>query len=159
MRKQVEKEANLAEKVLDQGKGQVGLTEEMLWETATDHKEMPKFKIIMAPSHETNNVESGPFSLSAESGLIAMSYDMVNGWTAEPLGPRSRHWKRIAREAKANSSPEEKNPTRLKREGPILLQELNANVNNQKRRKGGKQSNQTLDENTPKDGGVAVAAA
>ena len=87
-----------------------------------------------------------------------MSYDMVNGWTTEPLGPRSRHWKRLTREVKAKSSPEEKSPTRLKREGPIRLEELDFEVNKQKRRKGGKQSNQTCDENTPKDGGEAVAA-
>ena len=81
-----------------------------------------------------------------------------NGWAVEPLGLGSRHWKRLAREAKANPNSKGKSPTRLKRKGPILLQELDVNVNNQKRRKGGKQSNQTLDENTPKDGGVAVAA-
>ena len=87
MRKQVEKEANLGEKVLDQSKSQAGLTEKMLWETTTDHKETPIFKIVVAPSHETNNVKDGPFSPSAEPGPIAMSYDTFNGWTAEPLGP------------------------------------------------------------------------
>nr|POF18321.1 hypothetical protein CFP56_47566 [Quercus suber] len=160
VRKQVEKEGNLGEKVLDQGKDQVGLSEKMVWETATDHKETPKFEIVMAPSHETKNVEGGPVSSSADPGPIAMSYDTVKGWTAEPLGPQSRHWKRLAREAKPNSRPEEKSPTGLKREGPIPLQELDSNVYNQKRRKGEKQSNQnqTLDEKIPKDGGVAVAA-
>ena len=68
VRKQVEKEANLGEKVLDQGKSQAGLTEKMLWETATDHKETLIFKIVMVPSHETNNVKDGPFSPSAEPG-------------------------------------------------------------------------------------------
>ena len=95
----------------------------------------------------------------AESGPVAMSYDMENGWTAEPLGPRSRHWKRLAREAKTNSSPTEKSPTRLKREDLISLENLDSKDKRQKRRKGGKQSTQTGEEEIPKDGGEAVAAA
>ena len=95
----------------------------------------------------------------AEPGPIAMSYDMECGWTVEPLGPRSRHWKRLAHEAKTNTCPMEKSPTRLKRESPISLEDLDSEDKNQKRRKGGKQSTQTGEEETPKDGGEAVAAA
>ena len=159
VRKQGEKEAILSEEVMDQGKSQAGLKEKTCGETATDHKDTPIFKPVMAPSHNTNNVEDGPLSLRAESGLIAMSYDMDNGWTSEPLGPRSRHWKRLACEVKANSSPNEKSPTWLKRKGPISLEKLDSKANKQKRRKGGKQSNQTWDEKIPKDGGEAMVAA
>ena len=53
MRKQGEKEANLGVNVLDQSKAQFGVTKNMLWETATDHEETPKFKIVLAPNHET----------------------------------------------------------------------------------------------------------
>ena len=141
VRKQGEKEAILSEDAVDQGKSQAGLKEKMCGETATDHKETPIFKPGMAQSHNTISVEDGPLSPRAESGPIAMSYDMDNGWTFELLGPRSRHWKRLACEAKANSSPDEKSPTRLKREGPISLEELDSEANRQKRRKGGKQSN------------------
>nr|POE69700.1 hypothetical protein CFP56_45736 [Quercus suber] len=130
VRKQGEKEVGLGENVLDQSKAQSAVTKNMLWETATDHEETSKLKIVLAPSQETNNVEGSPLSLSVEPDPIAMSYDTSNGWTAEPLGPRSRHWKRLAREAKANLNFEGKSPTRLKKEGPIPLQELDTNVNN-----------------------------
>ena len=106
VRKQGEKETILSEDVMDQGKSQAGFKEKTCRETATDHKDTPIFKPVMAPSHNTNNVKDDPLSSRVESGPIAMSYDMVNGWTFEPLGPRSRHWKRLVREAKANSSPD-----------------------------------------------------
>ena len=159
VRKQGEKEAILSEDAVDQGKSQSGVKEKTCGKTATDNKETPIFKPGMAQSNNTISVEDGPLSPRAESGPVAMSYDMENGWTVEPLGPRSRHWKRLAREAKTNSSPNEKSPTRLKREGPISLEELDSEDNRQKQRKGGKQSNQTGEEKIPKDGGEAVVAA
>ena len=158
VRKQGEKEAILSEDVVDQGKSQSGVKEKTCGETATDNKETSIFKPSMAQSN-TTSVKDGPLSPRAESGPVAMSYDMENGWTVEPLDPRSRHWKRLAREVKTNSSPTEKSPTRLKREGPISLEDLDSEDNRQKRRKGGKQSTQTREEKIPKDGGEAVAAA
>ena len=35
-----------------------------------------------------------------ESSPLAMSYDQEKGWTSEILGPKSRHWKRLARQVK-----------------------------------------------------------
>ena len=91
VRKQREKEAILSEDAVDQGKSQSGVKEKTCGETATDNKETPIFKPGMAQSNNTISVEDGPLSPRAESGPVAMSYDMENGWTAEPLGPRSRH--------------------------------------------------------------------
>ena len=35
-----------------------------------------------------------------ESSPLAMSYDQERGWTSEILGPKSGHWKRLARQVK-----------------------------------------------------------
>ena len=91
VRKQREKEAILSEDTVDRGKSQSGVKEKTCGETATDNKETPIFKPGMAQSNNTISVEDGPLSPKAKSSLVAMSYDMENGWTAEPLGPRSRH--------------------------------------------------------------------
>ena len=125
VRKQGEKESILSEDVVDQGRSQSGVKEKTCGETATDNKETSNFSLGMAQRNNTS-VEDGPLSPRAESGPVAMSYDMESGWTTEPLGPRSRHWKRLACEAKTNSSPTEKSPIRLKREGPISLEDLDS---------------------------------
>ena len=86
----------------------------MLREKVTSHEGAPNFRFVMVPSLETNNMEGSPPSLGAKLGPLALSYDMRNGWTAELLGPRSRHWKRLACEAKANPNLEGKSPTHQK---------------------------------------------
>ena len=136
---------------VDQGKCQSGTKEKTSGVLAAGNKEMAQ--------QNNTSAEDGPLTPRTELGPIAMSYDMESGWTAEPLGPRSKHWKRLAREAKTNTCPTEKSPTCLKRESPISLEDLESEDKSQKRRKGGKQSTQTGEEETPKDGGVAVAAA
>ena len=131
VRKQGEKEAILSEDAVDQGKCQSRVKEKTCGETAADNKETSNFKLGMDQRNNTS-VEDGPLSPRAESGPVAMSYDMESGWTAEPLGPRSKHWKRLVREAKTNSSPTEKSPIRLKREGPISLEDLDSEDKRQK---------------------------
>ena len=157
VRKLGEKETMLSVYAVDQGKCQSGTKEKTGGESAADNKETSNFELGMAQQNNTS-AEDGPLSPRAELGPIAMSYDMECGWTAEPLGPRSKHWKRLAREAKTNTCPTEKSPTRLKRESPISLEDLDSEDKSQKRRKGGKQSTHIGEEETPKDGGVAVAA-
>ena len=33
------------------------------------------------------------------SSLLVMSFDQEKGWVTETLGPKSRHWKRLARQS------------------------------------------------------------
>lgn len=115
VRKQEEKEVVLGEKALDQPKIQSRAPKNMQWEKATSHEGVPNFKIVMAPSLGTNNLEGSPPLSDAKLCPLAMSYDLRNGWTAEQLGLKSRHWKRLARKAKANLNLEGKSPTWQKR--------------------------------------------
>lgn len=91
VRKQKEQEVVLGEKALDQPKTQSEVLENMQWEKATSHERVPNFKIVMAPSLGTNNLEESPPSSDAKLGPLAMSYDLRNDWTTEQLGPKSRH--------------------------------------------------------------------
>ena len=65
-----------------------------------------------------------------------MSYDPKEGWVSKKLGPKSKHWKRLAKEVKANGSCTNKSPGSQKREGPTPLQELDPNALSKKKRKG-----------------------
>lgn len=149
---------DLGEKASNQPKTQPMAPENMQWAKVTTYEEEPNFKIALALSPGTNNVDGSPTSSDAELGLLAMSYGSMKGWITKKLGPKSGHWKRLAREAKANPNHKGKSPICQKREGPISLQELDPDVSDWKRRKGRKQKNQTLDEETQKVGGVVVAA-
>ena len=54
-------------------------------------------------------------------GPIAMSYVQIKGWVSEELGPKSVHWKRLARQNKQTSPTKESGPSRKKREGSIRV--------------------------------------
>ena len=71
-----------------------------------------------------------------ESSPLVMGYDQEKGWTTEVLGPKSGHWKRLARQVKSKSPQEEPDPTSQKRKGDILLSELDQNVYRKRRAKG-----------------------
>lgn len=45
---------------------------------------------------------------------LAMSYDQEKGWIAEVLGPKSGHWKHLARQVKTKSPREESDPANQK---------------------------------------------
>lgn len=65
-----------------------------------------------------------------------MTYSTMMGWTAESLGPTSGHWKRRARENRAEEVRDQSSPTELevlntskaKRKSPTPLKELDSNT-------------------------------
>lgn len=62
------------------------------------------------------------------TGPIVMMFDEEEGWTTEKLGPRNGYKKRLARKTQAKEQSEKVGPTKIKRESPIPLQELDANT-------------------------------
>nr|POF23781.1 uncharacterized protein CFP56_13718 [Quercus suber] len=94
----------------------------------------------------------------SESSPLAMSYDQVNGWTTEILGPKSGHWKRLARQVKEKGPTVVSDPANQKRKGEAPLIELDPNVKCKKRAKGKAHSERTFDEEKKMVGDVAVAA-
>ena len=106
----------------------------------------------------------GPGDKDAGMGPMALNYNPNEGRVAAKLGPKSKHWKRLAREANNNKPIGKRGLKARKREGPTSVQELDPNNLNQKRRKGLKWSDNKLEnettenENESMDGGVAVPA-
>nr|POE99196.1 hypothetical protein CFP56_73271 [Quercus suber] len=88
-----------------------------------------------------------------------MMYDTNVGWTSEALGPKSKHWKRLAREAKGKDHSDGLRPESKKRIGPTPLQELDPNAIVQKKRKGTNQRKFIAENEKEMDGGEAEAAA
>nr|POE63982.1 hypothetical protein CFP56_02017 [Quercus suber] len=76
----------------------------------------------------------------------------------EKLGPKSAHWKQLARGPKVDPTHDEIGPINQKHEGPTPLKELDPNGCVQKRRKGMKQTYSTSKEVKERDGGEAMAA-
>ena len=93
------------------------------------------------------------------SNPLVMSFDKDKGWVAETLGPTSGHWKRLARQTNKPSPSKRISPEKLKRSGPVPLQDLDPNTLNTKRKKGKLQIGEKLDEDKTKVGGKAVATA
>lgn len=94
---------------------------------------------------------------NSESSPLSMSYDQEKGWTAEVLGPKSGHWKFLAKQAKTKSLQVEPDPTNQKRKGDTSLSELDPNVNRKRRSKGKFQAEKSHEENGKKVGSLAVA--
>ena len=93
--------------------------------------------------------------LGEELGPMAMSYDENVGWVAEKIGPKSKHWKRLAREIKPDALKKSKSPAKQKRECPTPLAEIDPNALELKRRRGKNKQVVSIDGNTM-DGGEAV---
>ena len=136
------------------------LTKEVMQgERGTEPVNEIPFDFHVAPnfddSRETMGLESGV----KDTGPMAMSYDVNMGWVAETLGPRSGHWKRLARKARELSPTEEaKEKTSLgKRSGTSPSKDSEVDSNTLKRRKRQVRS-KTQDHNDVRDGGEAVAA-
>ena len=55
-------------------------------------------------SNDDNRKDVRPASENPIPDPLAMSFDDKNGWVAEPLGPASKHWKRLARESNKGKS-------------------------------------------------------
>lgn len=84
---------------------------------------------------------------NSESSPLSMSYDQEKGWTAEVWGPKSGHWKFLAKQAKTKSLQVEPDPTNQKRKGDTSLSELDPNVNRKRRSKGKFQAEKSHEEN------------
>ena len=95
--------------------------------------------------------------LGEELGPMAMSYDENVGWVAEKIGPKYKHWKRLAREIKLDTPKKSKSPIKQKRECPTPLAEIDPNALELKRRRGKNKQVVSVDGNTM-DGSEAVAA-
>ena len=130
--------------------------EDMQWEKETRQVQEPNFEFMLAPNPGLNNKEGSPNKLDSGRGPMAMSFDLKLGWTAEKLGPKSGHWKQLARGMKVVPTHNEISPINQIREGLTMLKELNLNVCVQKRRNGTKQINLTPEEVKERDGGEAM---
>ena len=97
---------------------------EMPWEIMTQHKSEDQFVFQMVPSLEGPDSEGSPIREEAAMGPLAMCYDEKLGWVAETLGPKSGHWKRLARKAQNKDENVELDHTGIKRASPLTIQEL-----------------------------------
>lgn len=70
-----------------------------------------------------------------DSSPLAMFFTREKGWVLETLGPKSGHWKRIARKQTKASSTKKGSQNKTKRTGSVALQELDPNALNSKPRK------------------------
>ena len=139
--------------IIDQAEPLVGIQ----WETA-QIQEIDNVQVgATAPSIKKEAKVGGPIRMGSELGPLAMSYVEEKGWIAEPLGPSSKHWKRLAREVKAKPDSKGKSPIKAKRKGPTSLQNLDANIKDLKRRKCKKVDMHKTVEKSNMVGEVAVA--
>ena len=127
----------------------------MQWEKDMVQKNEPAFEFNLAPKVLSEGKEEGP---NPELGPLAMSYDPKEGWVSEKLGPNSKHWKRLAREVKANGSCTKESPGSQKRKGPTPLQELDPNALSKKKRKGKTKVSYVSVQHKHMDGDEAVVA-
>lgn len=84
-----------------------------------------------------------------------MTFEPNKGWQAEILGPKGGRWKRMARLHKPTMPAEMKESVGTKREGPILLMELDPNTTQTKKCKGKEKARKTCDKNTEAVNGVS----
>lgn len=80
-----------------------------------------------------NEYETSPGKDEGSQGLVAMLFDAKVGWTTETLGPKTKHWKRLAKEIKGKSTEVGFGLETKKRMGPTPLQELDPNVVDKKK--------------------------
>ena len=92
-----------------------------------------------------------------ELGPMAMSFDENVGWVAEKMGPKSKHWKRLAREIKSDALKKSKSPIKQKRECPTPLTEIDPNALELKRRMGKNKQHVVSEDGNTMDGNEAVA--
>ena len=132
--------------------------EGMHWEKETKNEIEAPFEFRVAPKDKGGDAEVGLVSVDKVKGPMAMSLDDQLGWVAEELGPKSGHWKRLARMAHGASPIKEKEKITIlgKRPSPIPIQELESSGVTQKRRKNKEQS-KALVHSEERDGGEAMA--
>lgn len=88
----------------------------MQWETTTTQEENPMLIFKMNQSISEVGLEESAKKLDNETGPIAVIFDKEEGWIGEKLGPRSGHWKRLARKVQNKAQKEEACPEKLKRQ-------------------------------------------
>ena len=79
------------------------------WEEKTHLEDEAFFKFRVAANTGGNEDAVGQEGLELKSGPMAMRIDSELGWVAEELGPKSGHWKRLARAAHL-ASPKKEGP-------------------------------------------------
>ena len=113
----------------------------------------------MAPNTEGSEDGVGQEGVDLKSGPMAMRLDSKLGWVAEELGPKSDHWKRLARAAHLASPKKEGTKDKIlgKRPGPNSVKVLESTDTSRKRNKIQKQSKGS-DNREEMVGGEAEAA-
>ena len=128
--------------------------------TETPTEAIPNFEFVQDQDTLKQDDQVG-LDLSLEEckeGPMAMLYDPEVGWVANKLGPTGGHWKRRAWAGPNKEMKEELGPIQRKREGALILSEIDQNIRGSKRRKCEGLSKEKTGEECIKDGGVAVAA-
>nr|POF17275.1 uncharacterized protein CFP56_18387 [Quercus suber] len=110
--------------------------EAMQWEEDTRQVKEYNFKFKSESAQKMEGHETNTGSVGKLQGPVAMTHDSNVGWTSEALGPKSKYWKRLAREAKGKDHNDGLGPENKKRSGPTPLQELDPNIIDLKKRKG-----------------------
>ena len=130
----------------------------MQWEKADADKTEAPFKFKLAPNKSPTQPGLEEAISRNKLGLMAMSFDQNVGWVTEKMGPKSKHWKRLAKEIKSDTPKKNKSPTKQKRECPTPLIELDPNALELKRRRGKNKQHVVSEYGNTMDGGEAVAA-
>ena len=131
----------------------------MTCEEKTNLEDETLFKFRVAPITSGNEDVMGQEGMELKSGPMAMRIDSEMGWVTEELGPKSGHWKRLARAAHV-ASPKKEGPKEKilgKRPGPTSVKVLENIDTTRKRNKIQKQSKGS-DERDETVGGEAAAA-
>ena len=93
----------------------------MHWERSPFPAKEPNFKYALELNKVIRNNMEGPTDKDAVMSLMALSYNPKEDWVAIELGPKSRHWKRLAREVNQPKPKGKRGSKSGKREGPTPL--------------------------------------
>ena len=128
--------------------------------TETPSEAIPKFEFVQGQEtiKQDDQVGLGLGLEECKEGPMAMPYDPEVGWVANKLSPTSGHWKRKVRAGPDEEMKEVLGPIQRKREGDLILSEIDQNIRVSKCRKCEGLSKEETGEECIKDGGVAVAA-
>ena len=93
----------------------------MHWERSPFPAKEPNLKYALALNKVIRNNMEGPTNKDAVMSPMALSYNLKEDWVAIELSPKSRHWKRLAREVNQTKPKGKKGSKSGKREGPTPL--------------------------------------
>ena len=158
LEKAEEKEASFGDDSLGIPSAQPDIKMAMQWEKADADKIEASFKFKLAPNKTPIQPDLEKTIPGDELGPMAMSFEENVGWVAEKMGPKSKHWKRLAREIKSDALKKSKSPIKQKRECPTPLTEIDPNALELKRRMGKNKQHVVSEDGNTMDGNEAVAA-